>query len=90
MSLDGGVLDSKWSPQPLTDSSGAAVLACATSTGRLALYKLCAPGAGKQEEQEESREGTELRQLSCSDKKDNLLLSLDWSRGGMANAKVRC
>ncbi|CAN0492027.1 unnamed protein product [Ectocarpus sp. 12 AP-2014] len=41
-----------------------------------------------QEEQEESREGAELRQLSCSDKKDNLLLSLDWSGGGMANAKI--
>ncbi|CAN0520918.1 unnamed protein product [Ectocarpus sp. 12 AP-2014] len=88
VSLDGGGLDSKWSPQPLTDSSGAAVLACATSTGRLALHTLCAPGASMQEEQEESREGAELRQLSCSDKKDNLLLSLDWSGGGVANANI--
>ncbi|CAM9192052.1 unnamed protein product [Ectocarpus fasciculatus] len=90
VSLDGGVLDSKWSPQtfPLTDSSGEAVLACATSTGRLALYALRVPGDGDQEEQEESGEGAELRPLSSTEKKDNLLLSLDWSGGEVANAKI--
>ena len=80
--LDGGVLDAKWCQSPVA-SSGAGVLACATSTGRLVFYTL---SVGDVCEQEESAEF----QYSCaSESGDNLLLSLDWSGGGLADAKVR-
>lgn len=83
-SLDGGVLDAKWSQRPLEDSSGAAVLACATSSGRLVLYALSTMGAC-----EEETEAAEFRILASSDAGPRLLLSLDWSGGGMEDAKVR-
>lgn len=91
-SLDGGVLDAKWSQQPL-DSSGAAVLAFATSTGRLVLYSLSAGSDGGEEEEEENKgdDGgcVEFQQLASSDAGDSLLLSLDWSGEVLADAKVR-
>lgn len=82
-SLDGGVLDAKWSDHPMPDN--AAVLACATSTGRLVMYTLREAGA----EQGQGLGHAELQQLASSGTRESLLLSLDWSRGGMADAKVR-
>lgn len=81
-SLDGGVLDAKWSEEACED--GAAVLACATSTGRLCWYSLDDVG-----EADVNGAGAELRLLATSDAQDSLLLSLDWSRGMVADAKVR-
>lgn len=80
-SLDGGVLDAKWSQHPADD--GSAVVACVTSTGRLVLYSLRnADGV--------VGERAELQQVASSDVDDSLLLSLDWSRGTVASAKVLC
>lgn len=78
-SLDGGVLDAKWSQHPADD--GSAVLACATSTGRLVLYSLRNVDGVVEER-------AELRQVASSDADDSLLLSLDWSRGAVTSAKV--
>lgn len=86
VSLDGGVLDAKWCQQPV-GSSGAGVLACATSTGRLVLYTLSVADATNQEE-DEAR--TEFQRSCSSEAGDNLLLSLDWSGGGIQDAKVKC
>lgn len=80
-SLDGGVLDAKWSQHPADD--GSAVMACVTSTGRLVLYSLRnADGV--------VGERAELQRVASSNFDDSLLLSLDWSRGTVANAKVLC
>lgn len=78
VSLDGGVLDAKWSQHAL--DNGSAVLACTTSTGRLALYTLRDAGMGE--------EHAAFQQWASSDKGDSLLLSLDWSQGNIADAKV--
>lgn len=87
-SLDGGVLDSKWSQSSLDD--GGAILACATSTGRLALYALhCASDTDGEHGEERRADGGGLSLLSRSDAADSLLLSLDWSRGSYGDAKVK-
>lgn len=78
-SLDGGVLDAKWSHHPADD--GSAVLACVTSTGRLVLYSL-------RKADDVVGERAELRQVASSDVEDSLFLSLDWSRGTGSSAKV--
>lgn len=92
VSLDGGVLDAKWCQQPIAlGGSDAALLACATSTGRLGLYTLSfslpssryAADAG-----DDAQECAQLQHSSSSDASDSLLLSLDWSGGGIADAKV--
>lgn len=78
------MLDAKWCQQPLAlGSSGAALLACATSTGRLGLYTLAVADAG-----EGVGECAQLQHSSSSDAEDSLLLSLDWSGGAIADAKV--
>lgn len=82
-SLDGGVLDTKWSESPLDD--GAAVLACATSTGRLALYAL---GVSTEANGEGCGNTGGISALSSSDAGESLLLSLDWSQGNYGDAKV--
>lgn len=84
-SLDGGVLDTKWSETPIRN--GAAVLACATSTGRLAVYALAA-SAEANEQRSGEREAGQITPLSSSDGAECLLLSLDWSRGCLGEAKV--
>lgn len=78
LTLDGGLLDTKWSEQLF--QNGTAALACATSTGRLALYALCVSAAGDAH--------AELRHLASSDTKEGMLLSLDWSGASAAGAKV--
>lgn len=83
-SLDGGVLDAKWSQQP-SGSNSTAVLACATSTGRLVLYSLSDGGEGEEQDEEDC---VEFLQLASSDAGDNLLLSLDWNGELLADAKV--
>lgn len=80
VSLDGGVLDAKWSEHPL-EGGAVAVLACATSTGRLAFYTLRDTGADGGD--------VEFLEMASSGVRDSLLLSLDWSRGSFADGKVR-
>lgn len=83
------MLDAKWCQQPVAlGSSGAALLACATSTGRLGLYTLAVADADAETSQEVVGECAQLQHSSSSDADDNLLLSLDWSGGGVADAKV--
>ena len=88
---DGGVLDAKWSEEAMHD--GAAVLACATSTGRICLYTLntlghagayAGPGADPASEKNQAKFG----HLTFSEERDCLLLSLDWSGGDIGQAKV--
>jgi len=80
------VLDAKWCQQPVpVGSSGAGLLACATSTGRLAFYTLSVTDPAN----ERGEETTEFQRSCFSEASDNLLLSLDWSGGGIEDAKVR-
>lgn len=76
--MDGGVLDTKWLEHPL--DNGAAVLACATSVGRVVLYTL-------RDEGEDAEAKFQMVSSSNGDS-DMLLLSLDWSGGTYADAKV--
>lgn len=89
VSLDGGVLDAKWCHQPIAlGGSDAALLACATSTGRLGLYALSGADAGAGAG-EDVGGCAQLRPFSSSDDAEGtLLLSLDWSGGRVADAKV--
>eukprot|EP00903_Cladosiphon_okamuranus_P018064 g16625.t1 len=90
VSLDGGVLDAKWCQEPVAlGSSGAAsaLLACATSTGRLGLYTLSVDAADNDAGQDVGG-CARLQHSSSSDDDDSLLLSLDWSGGGIADAKI--
>lgn len=63
---------------PLSDST--AVLACATSIGRLVLYGI--------QLQAEGEDTAQLQMLSTSDDDEVLLLSLDWNGGKSHDSKV--
>ncbi|CAM9803774.1 unnamed protein product [Discosporangium mesarthrocarpum] len=73
ISLDGGVLDCKWRPRPL---DGCAIIACATSTGRLTMHSLCRSDV--------PQDPVVFQNLSASAGGGSLLLSLDWSKGAAA------
>ncbi|CAM9548127.1 unnamed protein product [Choristocarpus tenellus] len=78
ISLDGGILDSKWRNDPLGES---AIIACATSTGRVTLHALRSHA---------DRDAPEtLETLSTSNPSDRLLLSLDWNEIDTANEKTQ-
>lgn len=88
VSLEAGVLDTKWFQQPLDD--GASVLACATSNGQLDLYAFrAADSDGSDDGHDVDGNRAQLDKMaSAGGSDDALLLSLDWGGESTDEMKV--